>query len=50
MYVMRRQKDEAAVMLSVVPGEEDVAVGAGVLDGANRAGNGGRYFSVLMRR
>jgi hypothetical protein len=48
VHVMRREQAEAAVMMfDVVPGEERVAVGPGVLIEPNRSGNAGRYFSVL---
>ena len=34
-------------MLVVVPGEERLAEGAGVLEAAEASGKSGRYFSVL---
>jgi hypothetical protein len=48
VHIVGREQPEAAmVMLGVVPGEEDVPVGPGVWERANRSGNAGRYFSVL---
>ena len=48
MHVGWRQQAETCVMvLVVVPGEENLAVGPGILDRAEGSGKSGRYFNVL---
>ena len=48
VHVVRGEQAKTAVMVcDVVPGEEDVAVGADIWIEPNRAGKSGRYLKVL---